>query len=92
MHVQLVKFLCPYLTSTSLPLKVLQLSALAGVTMPLSNLARGLYASSKSPTSQYAERVIIILYIFSFYLTCLHILSATENSRDAIYRQQTISS
>lgn len=68
-HVQLVKFIWPYLVSTSLPLKVLQPLALAGVTVLLSNLSRALNASSKACTSQYVESVTIILCVSSFCLT-----------------------
>lgn len=86
-HVQLAKFICPYLISTSLPSKVLQLSALAGVIVLLSNLSRGLHACSKARTSQYAESVIIIcIHPHSILPVSLHILSAAENSRDAIHR------
>lgn len=87
-----LNFLAPVLTFTHLPLKVLQLLALVGATVLLSNLSRGLHASLKSCTSQYVESVIIILYTSSFHLTCLHILSATENNRDIIYSQQSITS
>lgn len=70
-HVHLIKFICPLLTSISLPWKtLLQLLALAGVTLLLSNLSRGLHACSKAGTSHYVESLFIILYTFSFHHTC----------------------